>query len=242
MAFVPLRLAGERQPCKPSFEMTSKWNLFRFAPSGTGSGGPWMLSRRRSATALLSLSMKPRLLFALGALFTGAGFVRAADAVPTPTPGLSLWYEKPSAKWTDALPLGNGRIGAMVYGGVEREHLQLNEDTLYSGEPPADLRTLDITKDFDQVIALIRAGKNTEADAYVTQHWLGRNQQCYQPLGDLWLDFPGDGPATQFRRWLDLSTATAGVSYVRDGAHFTREIFISAPDQVIVIHVHADQP
>src|SRR4051812_25108657 len=122
---------------------------------------------------------------------------------------LTLWYDKPSEKWTDALPLGNGRLAAMVYGGTEREHLQLNEDTLVSGEPPADLRSIDITKDFEHVRSLIKAGKNSEADAYVTKNWLGRNQQCYQPLGDLWLDFAGS-PATDYKRWLDLSTATAG--------------------------------
>src|SRR5438093_1125923 len=84
--------------------------------------------------------------------------VFAADSAPTA--GLSLWYDSPAQKWTDALPLGNGRIGAMMFGGVEREHLQLNEDTLYSGEPPADLRTIDITKDFAHVQELLRTGKN----------------------------------------------------------------------------------
>jgi len=151
-----------------------------------------------------------------------------------------LWYDKPSEKWTDALPIGNGRLAAMVYGGPLREHLQLNEDTLTSGEPPADLRSLDITTDFDHVIALIKAGKNSEADTYVTKNWLGRNQQCYQPLGDLWLDFPG-GAVTNYRRWLDLATATAGVSFCRDGAMFTREYLASAPDQVIALRLRTDQ-
>jgi alpha-L-fucosidase 2 len=153
---------------------------------------------------------------------------------------LTLWYDRPSEKWTDALPLGNGRLAAMVFGGTEREHLQLNEDTLVSGEPPADLRSIDITKDFDLVTGLIKAGKNAEADTYVTKHWLGRNQQCYQPLGDLWLDFPGSGAVTGYKRWLDLATATAGLSFQRDGATFTREMFISAPDQVIVIRLRTD--
>src|ERR1043165_8813153 len=129
------------------------------------------------------MSLRPALALCLAI----ASIALAAE----PTPGLSLWYDKPAQKWTDALPLGNGRIGAMVFGGVERERLSLNEDTLVSGEPPADLRSIDITKDFDQVTELIKAGKNSEADAYVTKHWLGRNQQCYQPLGELVLDFSG---------------------------------------------------
>ncbi len=174
-----------------------------------------------------SLVVSVLLLFSVG--------VRAADS-------LTLWYDRPSEKWTDALPLGNGRLAAMVFGGVEHEKLSLNEDTLYSGEPPADLRSLDLTKDFDHVTALIHAGKNAEADAYVTKHWLGRNQQCFEPLGDLLLDFAGGGNVSGYRRWLDLATATAGVSFQRDGVTFTREVFASQPDQVIAIHLHADKP
>ncbi len=179
----------------------------------------------------------------LAALLMLAG-VRAADSAPSPapTPGHSLWYDQPSEKWTDALPLGNGRLGAMVFGGIDRERLALNEDTLYSGEPPADLRTIDIRRDFAHVQALLREGKNSAADSYITKNWLGRNQQCYQPLGDLLLDFPGREPARHYRRWLDLATATAGVSYERDGATFTREVFASHPDQVIVVRLRADRP
>ncbi len=172
-------------------------------------------------------------------------FLRAAETSPAPTPGLSLWYDRPSAQWTDALPLGNGRLGAMVFGGLDRERLALNEDTLYSGEPPADLRTIDIRKDFDHVTGLLRAGKNSEADTFITKNWLGRNQQCYEPLGDLLIDFAGaaaTGEAQEFRRWLDLANATAGVSYQRGGVTFTREIFASQPDQVIAIRLRASQP
>lgn len=162
---------------------------------------------------------------------------------PTAHKDLTLRYAAPAAAWTEALPLGNGRIGAMLHGGVEREHLQLNEDTLYSGEPPADLRSIDITKDFDHVRGLLRDGRNADADAYITKHWLGRNQQCYQPLGDLYLDLGAAGePATDYRRWLDLETATAGVRYRRGGVGYEREVFISHPDQVIAIRLRADQP
>jgi len=177
--------------------------------------------------------------------FLVAGALTAAEPTPHPTPGLSLWYDRPAEKWTDALPLGNGRMGAMVYGGVDRERLQLNEDTLYSGEPPADLRTINIRKDFAHVTGLLAAGRNPEADTYITKRWLGRNQQCYQPLGDLLLDFTPVEPAggvTDYRRWLDLQQATAGVSFTRGGVAFTREIFASHPDQVIVIRLRAGRP
>jgi alpha-L-fucosidase 2 len=182
-----------------------------------------------------------RLLVPLAALALSASAALAAEGPLAPTPGLSLWYDKPSEKWTDALPLGNGRLGAMVFGGTERERIALNEGTLYSGEPPADLRTLDITKDFDHVVSLIKAGKNSEADAYVSKFWLGRNQQCYQPLGDLLLDFPGHAPVTRFKRWLDLSQGTAGVTYESGGVTYTREVFASHPDQVIVVRLRASR-
>jgi alpha-L-fucosidase 2 len=181
--------------------------------------------------------MKPRH-FLLG-LVVATSFAAENSA---PTPALSLWYDQPSQKWTDALPLGNGRLGAMVFGGIDRERIPLNEDTLYSGEPPADLRTIDIRKDFDHVTGLLRDGKNSEADIYISKNWLGRNQQCYQPLGDLMLDFTGTiGGVSNYRRWLDLATATAGVSYSRGGVTFTREMFISHPDQVVVVRLRADK-
>ncbi|PAW65199.1 MAG: alpha-L-fucosidase [Opitutia bacterium Tous-C1TDCM] len=180
-------------------------------------------------------------LLASGCVIVGAATLLRAQSPAGP---LALWYDAPAEKWTDALPLGNGRFGAMVFGGPERERLQLNEDTLYSGEPPADLRSIDIRKDLGHVVGLIKAGRNAEADTYITKNWLGRNQQCYQPLGDLALEFAGTGaaPAEGYRRWLDLDTATAGVSFRRDGIAHTREIFASHPDQVIVVRLRQDRP
>ena len=167
-----------------------------------------------------------------------AKLVAAEDAA------LTLWYDRPSQGWTDALPLGNGRIAAMVFGGIDAERLALNEDTLTSGEPPADLRTLKLAPRFEEVRALIDAGKNAEAEALVTKHWLGRNQSCYQPLGDVWLDFPADdeGAVSDYRRSLDLATGIARVSYQRAGVRYQREYFVSHPDQVLVVRLSVDQP
>ena len=189
------------------------------------------------------MRMKSSLLLALPAAFSLATLrAVAADAPVTGTPGLTLRYDQPARQWVEALPIGNGRMGAMIFGGPDREHLQLNEDTLYSGEPPADLRSIDITKDFDRVVGLIRSNQHAQADAHIMKYWLGRNQQCYQPLGDLYLEFRAQGEPTDYRRWLDLGTATAGVSFRRGGVTFTREIFASHPDQVIVIRLRADKP
>ncbi|HYD84752.1 MAG TPA: glycoside hydrolase family 95 protein, partial [Opitutus sp.] len=133
-----------------------------------------------------------------------------------------LWYDAPASSWEAALPLGNGRVAAMVFGGTDRERIALNEDTLTSGEPPADLRSVNVTATYPEVRALLADGKPQEAEAIIKAKWLGRNQQSYQPLGDLWLEIEGGGEVTDYRRWLDLETAIAGVSYVREGARFSR--------------------
>ncbi len=168
-----------------------------------------------------------------------------AEAAPPAgtTPGLTLWYDRPAKQWEQALPIGNGRLGAMIWGGVESEQISLNEDSLYSGEPPADLRSLDIRKTRAQVTEMIRAGKHAEVDKFVAKHWLGRNQQCYQPLGDLKLTFGAAGTVSGYQRWLDIAMATAGVSY-RDGngVTFTREVLASHPDGVIAVRLRADKP
>ena len=182
---------------------------------------------------------------AIGVFGAFAAFAATAAVSPAGTAaGTALWYDRPAAPWTEALPLGNGRLGAMVFGGIDRERLQLNENTLYSGEPPADLRSISVVPDLERVRELLRTGKNAEADAFISRRWLGRSQQCYQPLGDLHLEFSAgaDAPATDYRRWLDLATATAGVSYRRDGATFTREYFASHPDEVLVVRLTTDRP
>jgi alpha-L-fucosidase 2 len=184
--------------------------------------------------------MRTRSLLSLIAVFTSA--TALAQSSPQSGAPLTLQYQRPAKQWIEALPIGNGRMGAMIFGGPEREQLQLNEDTLYSGEPPADLRSIDIKKTLPQVIQMIRDNKHAEADAFVMKHWLGRNQQCYQPLGDLFLESADEGPVTNYRRWLDIGTATAGVSFQRGGTTFTREMFASQPDQVIVIRLRADKP
>ena len=114
------------------------------------------------------------LLLAAG-LAAGALAPSAAEPPASATRGATLWYAQPAERWEEALPLGNGRMGAMVFGGVEREHLQLNEDTLTSGEPPSDLRTIRTQGDFQRVTAWLRAGHYLEAEEYINRHWL----QCW---------------------------------------------------------------
>jgi alpha-L-fucosidase 2 len=161
-----------------------------------------------------------------------------------PASPLTLWYRQPASQWVEALPLGNGRLGAMVFGGVETERLQLNEDTLWGGGPynpvnPQAKATLP------EVRRLLFEEKFDEAKKLVNEKLIGTpgGQMPYQTVGDLTLAFPGaNAPAENYRRELNLATATATVSYTRDGVNHTRAIFASAPDNVIVVRLTADRP
>jgi alpha-L-fucosidase 2 len=153
-----------------------------------------------------------------------------------------LWYDQPAANWNEALPIGNGFLGAMVFGGITEEHLQLNENTLYSGEPSQNYKNVDVTRDFDRVMQLLREGKNTEADETIRKNWLGRLHANYQPLGDLLIKTDHSEKVTRYRRFLDISNAVCGVTYQVDGVTFTREMFASYPDSVIVLRYKASKP
>ena len=149
--------------------------------------------------------------------------------------------EQPAQDWNEALPLGNGRLGAMVFGDVRHERLQLNEDTLWSGgpAPPADP---DKSERLAEIRRLVFAGQYAEATAacYGLQ---GPFTQSYLPLGDLWLDLEhGNADVEEYRRELDLDTATVTISYRVGGVTYRRSLFVSAPDQALVVRLTADQP
>ncbi len=144
-----------------------------------------------------------------------------------------LRYNAPAERWTEALPVGNGRLGAMVFGGVEAEHLQLNEATLWSGGP-REWNNPGAREVLPQVRAAIFAGDYLKAGEFCKK-MQGPFNQSYQPLGDLYLRFPGMTGVTGYERSLDLDRAVATVRFQSDGANFIREVFSSFPDQVIVI-------
>jgi len=154
---------------------------------------------------------------------------------------LVLWYRQPAREWTEALPIGNGRLGAMMFGGLGEERLQLNEDTLWSGCPkqwnnPEAQRYLPVVRRL-----VMDEEKYVEADA-ACQHMQGPFNESYEPLGNLRIKFAGTEKAEAYRRELDLDTATARVSYRVDGVDFVREAFISAVDQVMVVRLTASTP
>ena len=158
-----------------------------------------------------------------------------------------LWYPQPATNWYEALPVGNGRLGAMVFGGTKTEHLQLNEDTIWSGGPyqPARASALEAIK---QARALVFKGTpeaQSEACGLLYQNAMGQpmKETSYQPLGDLTLTFPSNAlPVANYCRSLDLDTAIAVTTCKVGDITFTREVFASHPDQVVVVRISADKP
>ncbi|MDP2471079.1 MAG: glycoside hydrolase family 95 protein [Candidatus Palauibacterales bacterium] len=167
----------------------------------------------------------------------------ARAQVPAGTKPVELWYDEPAAEWNQALPVGNGRLGAMVFGGVERERIQLNEETLWSGGP-YDPVVPGAHEALPQIRAYLFAGDFVRAHDLFGRTMMGVPYEMmkYQPFADLWLDFPGHKGATNYRRSLDLGEGVARVRYVVDGVEYLREIFASAVDQVLVIRISADRP
>ncbi|MDT8390466.1 MAG: glycoside hydrolase family 95 protein [Lentisphaeria bacterium] len=153
----------------------------------------------------------------------------------------SLWYARPAGDWHEALPLGNGRVGAMVFGGPDRERVELNEDTIWSGRP-GDEEGYRIKEMIDQARQLIRDGHYAAADRLTDTMTGAHDSESYQMAGNLYLDFQTEGPVEDYRRELDLSTAVATTRFTRNGAAFSRECLISAPHQVMAMRLAADRP
>jgi alpha-L-fucosidase 2 len=168
---------------------------------------------------------------------------KTIGAAPVPESKLSLWYRQPAAAWTEALPIGNGRLGAMVFGGVEHERFQLNEDTLWAGGPYDPSHTNALAA-LPEVRRLIFEGKYDEADRLTKRELMARplGQMQYQTVGSLLLDFSPVGAVENYRRDLNLETAVSRVTYSSGGVVFTREAFASPVDQVIVVRLTADKP
>jgi alpha-L-fucosidase 2 len=156
---------------------------------------------------------------------------------------LKLWYASPGEQWIEALPVGNGRLGAMIYGRTARELIPLNEDTVWTGgpyEPSTPLRAAELP----EVRKLVFEGKYRKAQELLGRIFetTPRGHQKYQPLGTLKIDCPGHEEFRDYRRELDLDTAIAGVSYRAGGVRYSREVFASPVDQVIVVRLTADRP
>jgi alpha-L-fucosidase 2 len=169
--------------------------------------------------------------------------VKLAGAARPAEHPLALWYRQPAGAWTEALPVGNGRLGAMVFGGIDRERLQLNEQTLWDGYA-RDRNNPDALGALPEVRRLLFEGKNEEAARLAGATMMGRPERItsYQSLGDLWIQTPSVAEVSEYRRELDIDSAIARVRWVRDGVTYSREVFSSWPDQVLVVRLSADRP
>ncbi len=186
-----------------------------------------------------SINLKRRLLLAAsagGALFRVPAFARGR----APSEDQQLRYLQPAATWNEALPLGNGRLGAMVFGGVAQERLQLNEDTLWAGAPytPDNPEALAAMA---EVRRLLASGHYKEATDLASAKVMAKplRQMPYGTLGDVLIDFADARVPTKYARTLDLASAIAATSYRSNAGRFSRECFVSAPHQVVVLHLEA---
>ena len=175
-------------------------------------------------------------------------FAAEGKYIPSET---TIWFDAPAKNFTESSPLGNGRLGAMMFGGVDDERIVLNESSVWSGSRQ-DADRPDAYKVLPEIQKLLLQGKNPEAEALVNANFTcqgpgsgGGQYGCYQVLGNLHLSFlSGDTnlPVTNYRRELNLNDAVASVQFNRGGVQFTREMFSSAPDQVMVLRLSADKP
>src|SRR5688500_3360639 len=191
----------------------------------------------------MKLDRRPVLQAAAATTLLSSPLARAASKERTPDPASNLlWYDKPAHEWVEALPVGNGRIGAMIFGGVRDERLQLNEDTLWGGGPydPVNPEARDA---LPEVRRLVFNGEYEKATELVTAKVMGKplRQMAYQTVGDLKLAFPNLGEITAYRRTLDLDCAIATTQFTCDGITYIREIFATAPDNVLVIRIKASE-
>jgi alpha-L-fucosidase 2 len=162
---------------------------------------------------------------------------------PTKREQLSLWFDQPAQDWNEALPVGNGRLGAMIFGGIDEERIQWNESSVWSGKP-VDFINPRAKESLPVIRKLLFEAKYTEAEKLAAEAMMGNKvvESSYQTLGDLTFKFHhSQGDVTNYRRELNLEEAVSKVEYVVNGVTFTREIFSSAPDQVIVIRISTSQ-
>jgi len=177
--------------------------------------------------------------FALG---TVSAFASQSDT-PVPNPATVIWSAHPADKWENAYPVGNGRLGAMVFGKTDEEQVQLNEETYWSGGPYSTV-VKGGSKALPEIQKLVFEGNYKMAHILFGRNLMGYpvEQMKYQALADLVMNFHDKGPAANYRRALDLDTAVVTTSYELNGIRYTREVFSSPVDQVVVVRLTADRP
>jgi len=156
---------------------------------------------------------------------------------------MELWYKQPASKWTEALPVGNGRLGGMVFGGVANERIQLNEESLWAGSP-VNNNNPQAKEYLAEIQRAIFRGEYKKADELSNKYLLGTPPRIrsYQPLGDLFINFGWKGQPESYRRSLNLNTGIAKTEYTINGNRVTTEVFSSSPQNALIVIIHADNP
>ncbi len=169
--------------------------------------------------------------------------VRFTGRAPAPEGRLTLWYRRPAADWVEALPIGCGRLGAMVFGQPALERLQINEDTVWTGEP-RDYHREQAVEHLPEIRRLLREGRQRQAEELAWREFMSvpPRQMAYQPFCDLLIATPGLDEVSDYRRELDLDTATASASYRSDGVGYRRDAFASYPARAVIVRLTADRP
>lgn len=167
----------------------------------------------------------------------------AMRQIPAASTDHTIWLRSAASQWDHAFPVGNGRLGAMIFGTVNRERIQLNDETLWMGSP-RQTDNPDARANLAEVRRLLFAGQPREAYALAERTLMGKpwRLESYQSLADLRINFDHEGTITEYRRELDLDAAVARVTYRVDGVRYTREVFASHPDQAIVVRLTVDRP
>jgi alpha-L-fucosidase 2 len=182
----------------------------------------------------------------VAAVFITTAALAAEGTVATGSDAaLKLWYPKSASQWLEALPIGNGHMGGMVFGGTAEERLSLNESTFWAGSPHDNNRA-SARAALPEIRRLIFAGEYAAAQRLANAEVMpgaGKpNGMSFQPIGDLVLHLPGHEGATNYHRELDLATATVHIRYDVQDVHYEREVFASLADGVLVMHLHASRP
>ena len=183
-------------------------------------------------------------LFVLAGFLVPACFYSCSEKEPVPNePEVRLWYNEPASNWNEALPIGNGRLGAMVFGGTDQEHLQLNEESVWTRQ--GSYQNSDGSQAIPEVRKLLFEGEYREAQDLVVKDLLQKRlpdgTNTYQTLGDLTIDYTDTSDVSDYRRELLLDSAIVRVSYAKSGVGFTRTIFSSAADNVIIFREQSDR-
>jgi alpha-L-fucosidase 2 len=155
---------------------------------------------------------------------------------------LTIWFSQPAEKWVEAIPVGNGRLGAMVFGGTHSEHIQLNEESIWTGGP-VDRSNPEALENLPRVRQLLFEGKYSEGDKLAQEKIMGIDgiRHTYQTLGDLYLQFENLGKIEDYKRTLDLRNATSTTEFKSGGVKYIREVFASSPGEVIAIRLSASE-